>query len=391
MIESIKIIYDQDSTKEMLFWSELFNLAGAFTYEITQKQVRSFKNKNSNDYSIVLILAKNMNSDDIQHLQSVFPEAISVNDSIINDMYSLNIETNEEKETWKGYFRNGLIVLHDNIKGDIQKEDILALEDIGNVCIEYNIVFYRILFVSLFGESGLLDRCQETQDNFVDAYIHIRNKKQTHYMYWYALTRLGYYMNETCRELSQGQLFENEKADCFLDKSLKTEPFFANAYLMKAMIAENGKDKAKAEEYYLMTLDMIGQKEYASMPFYFCGRYYEKILHDNEKSYMYYEKARNANPLNYKATFKIAKQLYIEKKYSRAAVRFEEAKRILLLEDAAAMIPIDYMYLMKVYGFLENLYGSKLTGELDKYKKICKEKQKAIDDFQNSSLDFKFF
>ncbi len=69
MIEAIKIIYDQSNIKEMYFWSELLNLTGIFTYEITQKQVRSFKNRNSLDYSAILILTTNMNQEDIKYLQ----------------------------------------------------------------------------------------------------------------------------------------------------------------------------------------------------------------------------------------------------------------------------------------------------------------------------------
>ena len=78
MIEAIKIIYDQSNIKEMYFWSELLNLTGIFTYEITQKQVRSFKNRNSLDYSAIFILTTNMNQEDIKYLQKIYPENVQI-------------------------------------------------------------------------------------------------------------------------------------------------------------------------------------------------------------------------------------------------------------------------------------------------------------------------
>ena len=69
MIEAIKIIYDKSNIKEQYFWTELFQLTGICTYTITQKQVRSFKNRNSYDYDAVLILIQNIKPEEIKYLK----------------------------------------------------------------------------------------------------------------------------------------------------------------------------------------------------------------------------------------------------------------------------------------------------------------------------------
>lgn len=67
MIEAIKIIYDKSNIKEQYFWTELFQLTGIYTYTITQKQVRSFKNRNSYDYDAVLILIQNIKPEEVNN------------------------------------------------------------------------------------------------------------------------------------------------------------------------------------------------------------------------------------------------------------------------------------------------------------------------------------
>ena len=92
MIEAIKIIYDQSNIKEMYFWSELLNLMGIFTYEITQEQVRSFKNRNFIDYSAIIILTTSMTQEDIKYLQKIYPEAVLIDGEIIKNIKSLNMK-----------------------------------------------------------------------------------------------------------------------------------------------------------------------------------------------------------------------------------------------------------------------------------------------------------
>ena len=122
------------------------------------------------------------------------------------------------------------------------------------------------------------------------------------------------------------------------------------------------------------------------MPFYFCGRYYEKYLHDTKKAYVCYKKSQKVNPCNYKAVFKMASLLYTEKKWSRAIVQFENTKQLLLLRNVSKISYVDYIYLLKTYDFMEDLYGYKLEGELEKYKNIWKEKQDVMTKFQNNPV-----
>lgn len=229
MIESIKIIYDQNNVKEMYFWSELLRLAGIFTYEITQDEVRKFRNKNASDYSVILILVKNIKAKDIKYLLRIFPEAVLIDDTILEKINSINIKTCNEKEIWKRYLKKWLNQLKGKSVDDVTDEDIAALTEIGNICINFNVMFYRILFVNLYGNDSLNDILQEMQDNFVNAYVEMRGKQRNHSMCWYAMTRIGQYINETCAKLSQPQLFTTEQGNHFLDKALELEPLFTNA------------------------------------------------------------------------------------------------------------------------------------------------------------------
>lgn len=149
MIEAIKIIYDQSNIKEMYFWSELLNLMGIFTYEITQKQVRSFKNRNFIDYSAIIILTKNMSQEDIKYLQKIYPEAVLIDGEIIKNIKSLNMKTEQEKELWKKYLNKWINVLKENLFDDVvTEESINALKNIGHIYIKYNIAFHRISSVN---------------------------------------------------------------------------------------------------------------------------------------------------------------------------------------------------------------------------------------------------
>ena len=149
MIEALKIIYDQSNIKEMYFWSELLNLMGIFTYEITQKQVRSFKNRNFIDYSAIIILTKNMSQEDIKYLQKIYPEAVLIDGEIIKNIKSLNMKTEQEKELWKKYLNKWINVLKENLFDDVvTEESINALKNIGHIYIKYNRAFHRISSVN---------------------------------------------------------------------------------------------------------------------------------------------------------------------------------------------------------------------------------------------------
>ena len=123
MIEAIKIIYDKSNIKEQYFWTELFQLTGICTYTITQKQVRSFKNRNSYDYDAVLILIQNIRPEEIKYLKKVFPDAILVDDTIIKNVKSLNMETNKEKEIWKKYLHFWLDVIESTLFDEVAARD----------------------------------------------------------------------------------------------------------------------------------------------------------------------------------------------------------------------------------------------------------------------------
>ena len=149
MIGAIKIIYDQSNIKEMYFWSELLNLMGIFTYEITQEQVRSFKNRNFIDYSAIIILTTSMTQEDIKYLQKIYPEAVLIDGEIIKNIKSLNMKTEQEKELWKKYLNKWISVLKENLFDDVvTEESINTLKNIGHIYIKYNIAFHRISSVN---------------------------------------------------------------------------------------------------------------------------------------------------------------------------------------------------------------------------------------------------
>lgn len=127
MIEAIKIIYDQSNVKEMHFWSELLQLMGIFTYEITQDEVRKFRNKNVSDYSAILILAQNMKAEDLEHLRRTFPGAVLIDDATLKKVNSVNIKTHDEKEIWKKYLNKWLNQVKEKSVDDITDEDIAVV------------------------------------------------------------------------------------------------------------------------------------------------------------------------------------------------------------------------------------------------------------------------
>ena len=153
MIEAIKIIYDKSNIKEQYFWTELFQLTGICTYAITQKQVRSFKNRNSYDYDAVLILIQNVKPEEIKYLKKVFPEAILVDNTIIKNVKSLNMETDKEKEIWKKYLYFWLDVIESTLFDEVTaRDDINALKTIGDVYIKHNLAFHRIASISFMND-----------------------------------------------------------------------------------------------------------------------------------------------------------------------------------------------------------------------------------------------
>lgn len=82
----------------------------------------------------------------------------------------------------------------------------------------------------------------------------------------------------------------------------------------------------------------------------------------------------------------MASLLYTEKKWPHAIVQFEKTKQLLLLRNVSKISYVDYIYLLKTYDFMEDLYGYKLEGELEKYKNIWKEKQDVMTKFQNNPV-----
>lgn len=379
MIEAIKIIYDQSNIKEMYFWSELLNLAGIFTYEITQKQVRSFKNRNSLDYSAILILTTNMNQEDIKYLQKIYPEAILIDGEIIKNIKSLNIKTEEEKELWKKYLNKWMNVLKEKLFDDVVAEaSINALKNIGNIYIKYNIAFHRISSIN-FTDYQELGIQKTAQDYFVKAYVDLINQKQEGYIYLYTLASLGRYMNDTCVLLNHNQLITDEKIMNFLNSVLKQEPGYISAYLLKAITSENSRSHLQQREaigYYYMMERMLEGREYAYKPLYYYARHLKKQEQNEESAFEYYDKAQRLNLTEYKSLCYIGKYFMKKKKYGQAEVILEEAKKIILSKEKY-MLPLDYEYYKAIYLGLEFLYGSAESFcNLDKYENLDKEKEK---------------
>lgn len=382
MIEAIKIIYDKSNIKEQYFWTELFQLTGICTYTITQKQVRSFKNRNSYDYDAVLILIQNIKPEEIKYLKKVFPDAILVDDTIIKNVKSLNMETNKEKEIWKKYLHFWLDVIESTLFDEVTaRDDINALKTIGDVYIKHNLAFHRIASISFMNDyyQTDLDIQQTAQDHIVNAYIEIVNLKLDYYIYLYVMAYLGRCMNDTCKVLKQCQLLNDEKCIKLLDAVLKQEPGYTIAYWLKAVISENSngsKVKNDAIGNYYMTLRRMEHKEYACEQLYFYARYLKKMQKRNDEAFKYYEKAQYFNPVEYKSLCHMGK-LQMEKKEHRLAdIILDEAKKI-ILEKERYMMPIDYAYYDAIYADLEFLYGrSEGAFNIDKYTATVAEKEK---------------
>ena len=380
MIEAIKIIYDKSNIKEQCFWTELFQLTGICTYVITQKQVRSFKNRNSYDYDAVLVLIQNVKPEEIKYLKKVFPEAILVDNTIIKNVKSLNMETDKEKEIWKKYLYSWLDVIESTLFDEVTaRDDINALKTIGDVYIKHNLAFHRIASISFMNDyyQTDLDIQQTAQDHIVDAYIEIANLKLDYYIYLYAMAYLGRCMNDTCKVLKQRQLFNDEKCIKLLDAVLKQEPGYTIAYWLKAVISENSNgSKNDAIGNYYMMLRRMEHKEYACEQLYFYARHLKKMQKRNDEAFKYYEKAQYFNPVEYKSLRHMGK-LQMEKKENRLAdIILNEAKKI-ILEKERYMTPIDYTYYDSIYADLEFLYErSEDAFNIDKYKATVAEKEK---------------
>lgn len=380
MIEAIKIIYDKSNIKEQCFWTELFQLTGICTYVITQKQVRSFKNRNSYDYDAVLVLIQNVKPEEIKYLKKVFPEAILVDNTIIKNVKSLNMETDKEKEIWKKYLYSWLDVIESTLFDEVTaRDDINALKTIGDVYIKHNLAFHRIASISFMNDyyQTDLDIQQTAQDHIVDAYIEIANLKLDYYIYLYAMAYLGRCMNDTCKVLKQCQLLNDEKCIKLLDAVLKQEPGYTIAYWLKAVISENSNgSKNDAIGNYYMMLRRMEHKEYACEQLYFYARHLKKMQKRNDEAFKYYEKAQYFNPVEYKSLRHMGK-LQMEKKENRLAdIILNEAKKI-ILEKERYMTPIDYTYYDSIYADLEFLYErSEDAFNIDKYKATVAEKEK---------------
>ena len=380
MIEAIKIIYDKSNIKEQCFWTELFQLTGICTYVITQKQVRSFKNRNSYDYDAVLVLTQNITPEEIKYLKKVFPEAILVDNTIIKNVKSLNMETDKEKEIWKKYLYSWLDVIESTLFDEVTaRDDINALKTIGDVYIKHNLAFHRIASISFMNDyyQTDLDIQQTAQDHIVDAYIEIVKLKLDYYIYLYAMAYLGRCMNDTCKVLKQRQLFNDEKCIKLLDAVLKQEPGYTIAYWLKAVISENSNgSKNDAIGNYYMTLRRMEHKEYACEQLYFYARHLKKMQKRNDEAFKYYEKAQYFNPVEYKSLRHMGK-LQMEKKENRLAdIILNEAKKI-ILEKERYMTPIDYTYYDSIYADLEFLYErSEDAFNIDEYKATVAEKEK---------------
>jgi len=382
MIEAIKIIYDKSNIKEQYFWTELFQLTGICTYTITQKQVRSFKNRNSYDYDAVLILIQNIKPEEIKYLKKVFPDAILVDDTIIKNVKSLNMETNKEKEIWKKYLHFWLDVIESTLFDEVAARDnVNALKTIGDIYIKHNLAFHRIASISFMNDyyQTDLDIQQAAQDHIVNAYVEMTNMKFNYYIYLYAMAYLGRCMNDTCKVLKHRQLLNDEKCVKLLDTALKQEPGYTIAYWLKAVISENSnssKVKNDAIGNYYMMLRRMEHKEYACEQLYFYARYLKKMQKRNDEAFKYYEKAQYFNPVEYKSLCHMGK-LQMEKKEHRLAdIILDEAKKI-ILEKERYMTPIDYAYYDAIYADLEFLYGrSEGAFNIDKYTATVAEKEK---------------
>lgn len=377
MINSVKIIHDGKRIKEYRFWADYFRFIGIHVWDCTLKN-----DDYSEDFSIVVIIEKDIDKAKLEEVHNQYPNAILL-DSV--DGRNFNINDNNEGEekrkewevSWTDYLERGLNSIENKLREQGMKQsefDFESMKIIGKIYVKYCISYFRNVY-SYFKEEEFF--VQQAQDKFVDAYVALRKDdsscKETVYTL-YTLANLTRYINETCVLLKQKLLLSTEQCLEYLNQAMYLQPTFYNAQLLKGIVC--GIDKAFAKEsgvYYKRALDNMGKKKYTSYPHYLYGRYWERTMKDITEAKKYYQISYELNELEYRAIYKLAVIAKREGRYEESLRWFQQIRSILSdKEEINYLQPKEYEYLSKAYFEISKLYGD-VFWNLDGYEETIKK------------------
>lgn len=377
MINSVKIIHDGKRIKEYRFWADYFRFIGIHVWDCTLKN-----DDYSEDFSIVVIIEKNIDEAKLEEVCTKYPNAIRL-DSVDGRNFNIS-DTNKGEEkrkewefSWIDYLEDGLSSIEKKLSDQGMKQsesDFESMKVIGKIYVKYCISYFRNVY-SYFKEEEFF--VQQAQDKFVDAYVELRknysNCEKTAYTL-YTLANLTRYINETCVLLNQKLLLSTEQCLEYLDRAMHLQPTFYNAQLLKGIVC--GIDKAFAKEsgvYYKRALDNMGKKKYTSYPHYLYGRYWERTMKDITEAKKYYQISYELNELEYRAIYKLAVIAKREGQYEESLRWFQQIRSILSDKEGINYLqPKEYEYLSKAYFEISKLYGD-VFWNLDGYEKTIKK------------------
>ena len=378
MIDSVKIIHDGKRIKEYRFWADYFRFIGIHVWDCTLKN-----DDYSEDFSIVVIIEKDIDEAKLEEVCTKYPNAIRL-DSVDGRNFNIS-DTNKGEEkrkewefSWIDYLEGGLSKIEKKLSDQGMKQsesDFESMKVIGKIYVKYCISYFRNVY-SYFKEEEIF--VQQAQDKFVDAYVALRknysNCEKTAYTL-YTLANLTRYINETCVLLNQKLLLSTERCLEYLDRAMNLQPTFYNAQLLKGIVC--GIDKAFAQEsgvYYKRALDNMGKKKYTSYPHYLYGRYWERTMKDIIEAKKYYQISYELNELEYRAIYKLAIIAKREGRYEESLRWFRKICSILSDKEKDNYLqPKEYEYLSKAYFEISKLYGDvfwNLDGYEDTIKKL---------------------
>ncbi|HBA69751.1 MAG TPA: hypothetical protein DCZ40_10415 [Lachnospiraceae bacterium] len=347
MVEAVKIIHDELEGGEYRFLADYFRLAGIYVSECTLKS-----NEKKGEFAAVIIIDARLNEEQKEKFRQQYQNVVEI--------AAWGTEGNDNRLE---YLENVLDRL-ENINPEVWKEEKEALNEVAEIYVNHKLLYYRHIYSYFYEKTELV---QEAQDKFVDAYLALSDKidksQQSSVHLIYAKMMIARFINETCYFLKQRFLFHTGKCLKALDDILKEEPLFSNVYLLKAMFAEiDDYFKDQSAAYYKLATENLPELYYAYYPLYRFGRYYEKVLGDDETARSYYEKVLDLNEREYRVVYKFILSAKREGKYQEAIEYCKKICNILnTKKDNNYLQPREYEYLFKAYLEMTKIYRNHLT------------------------------
>lgn len=238
----------------------------------------------------------------------------------------------------------------DIISSDKDKKDI---KDLYTIYQEFNIEEY---YYETSYPSELLE---EAKDNFINAYVKIRDLKKRTYHILYALANLARVIDKLSLLDQNMLLISVETIFNFLDSALKIYPTSGAVFLLKGKISEfDVRYNGYTIPIYQFAIEFSSNKNDA---YYAMGQYYERRQKDVTMAKKYYIKAIMENHFDYRTMYQIACIDMNEKNYIAAAERLNIISNILEKKKSEKSLHLpDYTILNKTYTLLFQLYNGVL-------------------------------